>query len=30
MELILGFMMGGFLGIVLTALVIGGSKYDKK
>ena len=29
MELILGFMMGGFLGIVLTALVIGGSKYDK-
>lgn len=29
MELFLGFMMDGFLGIVLTALIIGGSKYDK-
>lgn len=29
MELFLGFMMGGFLGTVLTALLIGGSKFDK-
>jgi len=29
MQLFLGIMIGGFLGIVLTAIVIGGSRNDK-
>ena len=29
MQLILGLMIGSFLGFVLTAIIIGGSRFDK-